>query len=46
MQPPQVAKGGIAVILSEELAMDWKKRKCKTIKGGEKAGIAVYERPY
>jgi hypothetical protein len=42
VQPPQVAKGGIAVILSEELAMDWKKRKCKTINGGEIAGITRF----
>jgi hypothetical protein len=42
VQPSLGAKGGVAVILSEDLATEWRKGKCKMSKGGEIAGTTRF----
>ncbi len=42
VQPSLGAKGGVAVILSEDLATEWRKGKCKMSKGGEIAGATRF----
>ncbi len=42
VQPSSEAKYGIAVILSEELAAEWRKGKCRMSKGGEIAGTTRF----
>jgi hypothetical protein len=42
VQPSLGAKGGVAVILSEDLATEWRKGKCKMSKGGEIAGTTQF----
>jgi hypothetical protein len=41
-QPLQRIKGGVAVILSEELARKWREGKCKIFRGGEIIGTICF----